>query len=138
MIPNTTSHVAFFKHEHDGESHTVSEDIIAWADDGTPLIVGPRGLVAASSRRNFDGISERDELDVVGVVPGQGWNIQQTNADGRKWLVPVIAFAIDAKGYGSIITASSHGEVEREHVMPDRGMELVPPGGWVEMAPVPE
>lgn len=86
-----------------------SKNIVAWDEDGRPLVVDNHGLsLAASTRYRFSGIS-RQPSPVVAAVPGGGWMIETTNEDGLTSTDPIVAWSIHADGTASPIGVDADG-----------------------------
>lgn len=113
MIPATHPYEARFTHKNDDGRTTFSfKPVIAWDDDGQPLVAGKRKLMVASSFTNFDRIMAADDSPVVATVPGDGWRAEFKDEDGSTISDPVIAFAVRADGTGLPIQVGSDGEVD--------------------------
>lgn len=126
MIKADSGHVAVFKTAHG--RHT--EDILAWDDEGHALVLDKKGqLIRARSYNNFEQVEQAKDPYVT-TVPGQGWLVEVTEPDGKTWSHPVIAFAFDKDGYGTVICGASDGSVEVEQSLDGETRKLIPPGGW--------
>jgi len=103
MIPAPAHLVATYA---DGSERPV----YAWDDDRDPLILSTRGtLVSATHFPGLTGIEQRVDDSPTMAVPGQGWQIQTTYADGTTWTTPVVAFAIDYTGHAAPIAQEEEG-----------------------------
>lgn len=113
MIPATHPHEARFAHENGAGRTTYSyKPVIAWNDDGQPLVAGKRSLVPAHSLTNFDGIVSPDVSPTVGTIPGNGWRAEFTASDGSTFSDPIIAFAVRADGTGVPLQVGADGDVD--------------------------
>lgn len=113
MIPNTRPVQAIYKtvSPRDPEKiHWGHMDVVAWSDDGEPLVVGRDGLILASNVGGYDHISEVDD-DTKHVVPGGGWMLRYDNGT-EAWEEPVVAWAIDQTGWGAPLTTDGEGVVQ--------------------------
>jgi hypothetical protein len=129
MIKAEPGFTAVFK-VADGSTRTV--EVVAWDDEGNALVLdSKRGqLVPARSYSSaFQGVTHTRDPYIT-AVPGQGWTIEVTEEDGKVWMHPVIAFAIDMDGYGIVITGAGDGSVEVESGLDGEKRKLIPPGGW--------
>lgn len=75
-------------------SETVRLDypVVAWDDDGYPLVVHRSTLVPASTIPGFEKVQEHAVLSTV--IPGGGWRGKVRNDNGRDWSSPVIAWHV--------------------------------------------
>ncbi|MBO0844571.1 MAG: hypothetical protein J2P22_04050 [Nocardioides sp.] len=99
MIPNTNPEIgASFKETDDHPRFT--RPVIAWDDDGTPLVNGRRRLVRAD---NFDGYAGLvggefyDEERYIGLIPGGGWTVTYSIKDGPD-TTPLVAWGLTESG----------------------------------------
>lgn len=111
MIP-ARGYVAVYLSEDSKQKHT--KPVIAWDDEGAPLVAGDRKLVRADFWINFHGIAEDDNPPLM-VVPGGGWMITYSGGDQHR-TEPVVAWAIDDFGYGKPLATDGGGLV-----MPEEG-----------------
>ncbi|WP_182880473.1 hypothetical protein [Microbispora sp. H10949] len=84
------------------------EPVIAFDDEGEPLIASERKLIRARDKAGFDGLSRHSE-EFIAFVPGDGWMI--TNHDDADWVQRVVAWGIDRHGSGRPLTVTSDGEL---------------------------
>ncbi|MGW0805252.1 hypothetical protein [Nonomuraea sp. NPDC002799] len=128
MIKAEPGFVATFK-STDGTLRTM--DVVAWDDEGRALVLdGRRGeLVDARSYGDLRDVTHKRD-PYISAVPGQGWLIEVTEQDGKTWTHPVIAFAIDLDGYGTVVAGAGDGSVEVERDLNGDTRKLIPPGGW--------
>lgn len=102
MIPAGDDYAAVFERDltdHHGDSYRERQErpIVAWADDGGPLVVGMLGLVQATQEPGFTKIT-RKASPIVAVVPGGGWMVERTDDRDMTWTGPVVAWAVTANG----------------------------------------
>jgi hypothetical protein len=114
VIP-ATNIVALYGSETDDDP-LWSCPVIAFDDDGRPLVLGERGLVPAESLDGFHSLA-----NTVGhtVIPGAGWIAalaldDDDGGDGfddrRRYVhVPVVAWLIDDDGDGVPVVARPDG-----------------------------
>jgi hypothetical protein len=106
MIPANGSHYVQF--EKNGKGYSPSLPVIAWDDDGFPLVIN-RGML----RRAYDLGSvariQQDHVPVVGAVPGGGWLIDCTDDEGNSWTTPILAWTVHADGTATPLTSDSDG-----------------------------
>jgi hypothetical protein len=110
MIPAKGFTASFVRTDETGKRRTRWRDVVAWTDDGDPLVqYGPR-LENATGLDGYDGIHEHDK--VAGVVPGGGWIIEFKDGD-QTWQEPVVAWVVleDGSGYGAV--TDDDGELMR-------------------------
>lgn len=102
MIPANPPAQASFEHtDNYGKRHFTHRPVLAWDDDGYPLVTAgdkPRRLVRADSFNNFHGVREADDDRVVGAIPGGGWMTRWTGDEGEAWVEPVVAWLVTASG----------------------------------------
>lgn len=111
MIPAMRAFSAVYRTKN---NRFVHRPVIAWDDNGVPLVAGKRRLVEASDlgiQDNiglFTGIVEAQEV-VVAAVPGGGWLIDCTGEDGDTWTEPIVSWVVRADGTATPITTDDHG-----------------------------
>jgi len=105
MIPADGSHYVYYEKSSNALPR---RKIIAWGDEGEPLVVGRRGLVPAW---DLGGISRlvTEEAPAVGAVPGGGWMIDCKDDEGGSWTLPILAWTIHANGTASPLTTDADG-----------------------------
>jgi hypothetical protein len=86
----------------------VSKPVVAWGTDGTPLVAGKKGLVAASEYGRVERVFQ-DDAGVVGAVPGGGWMIHCKDDEGTAWTVPILAWTIHTDGSATALTCDADG-----------------------------
>lgn len=114
MIPAHPGYAVNFKLEpRPPERAWTHLPVVAWDDDGAPLVAHRRGLITPD-RANFGRpivsweVTEADTYPHT--VPGDGWMVTRTDTTtGDRWTEPVIAWQIDPDGYGRPITLDAEG-----------------------------
>lgn len=91
--------------------------MIAFDDDGTPMIVGERGkderrLVPAGTYANYDGISHDPYPNIISMIPANGWRIGYKDKDGSEWSQPLVGWGLKADGEIVPLDADSSGLVD--------------------------
>lgn len=108
MIP---ANGTYYVHFQDSEGQfTSAKPVVAWDDDGRPLIAGRYGLELAADAGlgAIRGIRQASEA-VVGAVPGGGWLIDCTDDEGVSWTLPILAWTIHADGAATPLTTDADG-----------------------------
>jgi hypothetical protein len=106
MIPADGSyHVHFLT--TDGKP-SISKPVVAWGDDGAPLVAGKKGLINAHDYGRVGQVGQTT-AGVVGAVPGGGWLIDCTDDEGNTWTVPILAWTIHADGSATALTTDADG-----------------------------
>lgn len=105
MIPADGSHYVQYEPSNTGLPR---RPVIAWSDEGTPLVAGRTGLVPAWDLGSVKRIV-RDVPPAVGAVPGGGWLIDCKDDEGNEWTLPILAWTIHADGSAIPLTADSDG-----------------------------
>jgi hypothetical protein len=103
MIPADGSHYAHYE-----KSSTLPRKIVAWGDNGEPLVVGRRGLVPAWEIGELARLGS-EQAPAVGAVPGGGWMIECKDDDGGSWTLPILAWTIHSDGTASPLTTDADG-----------------------------
>jgi hypothetical protein len=123
MIP---AHGVVAVYERSGDHQCLP--VVAWDDDGTPLVLDPDGLglVDATGVKNGRFVALEDEAVPLGVLPGGGWIATIPNHDGPRvepvvgWLVyqdgSIDPLVVDIQG---MVTRITSGDATLDH--PDRG-----------------
>lgn len=108
FIPATAPMEAVFESK-DGENES-TRTVIAWDDDGIPMVVGKKGLlVRATMYTDFTEVREAEKVD---VVSGGGWLIEYTDAaTGKKWSEPVVAWRIVDGHFGGPLWTDCEGSL---------------------------
>ncbi|MFH8470580.1 hypothetical protein [Streptomyces sp. NPDC017991] len=99
MIPANQPYEARYKHENAGHKHYTTKRVIAWDEDGHPLVIGRDGasLIRASSWSNFHDVVPVDP-PVVAALPGAGWRAEFRDEDGSLSSNPLTAWLVYADG----------------------------------------
>jgi hypothetical protein len=105
MIPADGSHYVYYE---PSSTALPRRKVIAWGDDGEPLVVGRRGLVPAWDLGAIKRLGD-DEAPAVGAVPGGGWMIDCKDAEGGSWTLPILAWTIHSNGAAVPLTTDSDG-----------------------------
>lgn len=105
MIAANPGHIALFNDNNGSYNH--SKPVVAWDDNGAALILDEKlgALRPARDFTNFVRVTEDDTLPTVAAVPGSGWQFEYTDDEGDTFHAPVVAWAIDTKGYAQPIAA---------------------------------
>lgn len=110
MIPANRGWVAVFEND-DRPNHT--KPVVAWDDNGAALILDEKlgALRPARDFTNFLRVVEDDDTPTVAAVPGGGWMIEYTDDSepGGTFRAPVVAWAVDAKGWATPLGADQGG-----------------------------
>lgn len=120
MIP-ARGHVISFKLEPtEGRRPWERRPVIAWDDDGRPLIAGRRSLVYPDAIDVIDGqpvtswrLDEDDGYEAT--VPGGGWMVTQRFAEGDTRTTPVVAWQISPDGWGRPLIADPDGVITADN-----------------------
>lgn len=114
LIPATTPYEVRYEGTHpNGEVYKYTGPaVVAWdAEDGTPWIVGDRGLIPVTKYRNFIGVVEADS-PVVAVIPGGEWRYE-TEWEGRTSpSSPILVWLVRANGQVDPFDSDSEGFVD--------------------------
>jgi hypothetical protein len=103
VIPATQPYEARFRQSHklsDGRVHEYfsTKPVLAWDDDGGPLVAGKQRLAPADSYKNFHDVVPAGPPAVT-ALPGGGWVAEyKDDANGNTFEFPVVAWAIDTSG----------------------------------------
>lgn len=95
MIPAPVphGHEALFLIPNGDDPEGTAVPVVAWSDDGRPLVVHDDRLKPADQVDGYAGT--RAELPpMLAAIPGDGWQIEATTADGTTWTAPVIAWHV--------------------------------------------
>lgn len=108
MIAANPGHIALFNHSDGTHSHSKP---VAWDANGTALVLDEKhgALRAARDYTNFVRVTEDDTPPTVAAVPGGDWQFEYTDGEGGTFRAPVVAWAIDAKGWAHPIGADQEG-----------------------------
>jgi hypothetical protein len=92
--------------------------VIAWEDDGTPLVMGRKALIPAHSITEIDGVPVLswcidDREPIPQVIPGGGWMVSYTHPNGDVHCEPVVAWQIDSQGLGQALGSDIEGYVDK-------------------------
>lgn len=111
MIPATHPFEARFKQSSrpngEGTTYFTTLPVVAWDENGSPLVSDKQRLVPASSWGNFHDVVETAP-PVVAVIPGGGWMVEYKDGDSTSaW--KIVAWAIDAAGEMKPLSTDSTG-----------------------------
>jgi hypothetical protein len=86
--------------------------VIAFGDDGHPLIVGEgkrdRNLVRADTYANYDGLGDDLYPAIVALLPAGGWRVAWSRDDGQgEWSQPLVGWGLKADG--SVVPLDTDG-----------------------------
>ncbi|MFJ6792035.1 hypothetical protein [Streptomyces angustmyceticus] len=106
MIPSTRSHYA--KYETAEGRPSATRPVIAWDNDGHPMVVGSLGLVRAEECGNFVHVDEY-EAPIVAAIPGDGWLVDCKDTEGNTWTDRILAWTVHADGTATPLTTDTEG-----------------------------
>jgi hypothetical protein len=118
--------VARYAHEDAAGTYFTIRPIIAWDDNGEPLVVSDTSgrLMPARNVAGFAGVIEDPDPQLVAVVPAGGWQAEHTATDGTVAVTPLAAWGLRSDGTLVALDVDGIGHVEAlEH--PRHG-----PTGW--------
>ena len=115
MIPATHPYRVTLRHEHtgaDGKTHYAFSrvPIIAWSDDGAPLVVGSTSLRRGDEIPGFWGIERADDHYIT-AIPGGGWRIRWFVDEDESFVEPVLCWAVTQEGIARPVTTDRYGSV---------------------------
>ena len=116
MIPAPSGLVALYKHEN--PSHHTDLPVIAFDDDGHPLVIDGTGkldktrLIRADSYNNYDGMAEDPHPPITALLPDGGWRAEFTDTDGTKSSEPLVGWGLRVDGSVVPLTTDSAGFVD--------------------------
>jgi hypothetical protein len=113
VIPANQLYDARYKHENSGHVHYTTKRVVAWDEDGHPLVIGgdSYSLVRASGWSNFHDVVAADP-PVVAALPGAGWRAEFRDDDGSLDSVPLTAWLVYADGNIKPADVESSGEAD--------------------------
>lgn len=112
MIPENRGISARFERTQAGNTtHFDDFQVVAWDDEGFALVANEitGRLDRACTLDGFQGLDRG--FAPLGVVPGNGWRVVETYADGSRVTLPVIAWMISESGYARPIVDTGGGLV---------------------------
>lgn len=112
MLP-AHGYVALYEHQRtvpDGAPQSVetTAPVVAWDDEGHPLVVRDGRLQGADSRPGYVGLRAA-RAPAVAVLSGGGWRAEFRNDDGTTTSRPLLAWTIRADGSCSPLDADTLG-----------------------------
>lgn len=119
MIPAPPGIVAQYNQQTTRKDGTVHKymstlPVVAFDDEGEPMVLGKHRLVHASILRGFAGISGGDQPELVAVMPANGWRVEFTEPDsGHKHSQPLLGWGLKANGDVVPLDADERGWVEQ-------------------------
>lgn len=125
MIPASQPHEARYKHEDDGHVHFTEKPVIAWSDDGEPLVVDGTRLVPAHRWNNFHDVVPCSP-PIVTALPADGWHVEYKDDDGSTYTSPVTAWLVRSDGSCTAIDTDATGYSD-EPTTCSNFVRLVPP-----------
>lgn len=113
MIPASQPFEARYRHGEKGNFHYTTKRVVAWDNEGYPLVVGRDGcqLDRANSWSNFQDVGPVDSA-VVAALPGAGWLAEYREDDGGLTTSPVVAWLVHADGSLNPMDTEPGGLVE--------------------------
>lgn len=125
MIPANHPYEAHYKATgHDGKTYHESRPVIAWDENGFPLIAGRDRLVRADHRPGFHGVEEA-RGPVIAALPSGGYRIAYKQDDGAEDISSVLGWLIYADGWAEAIDSDADGWVDT--VSDTANARLIPP-----------
>jgi hypothetical protein len=113
-LPGITAHIKISSPTPDNPDnhHWWPERVVAFTDDGDPLIIGKVGLTTPHGREYSleDAHGTSDPTDTI--IPGGDWNITYFLDGETPYTQPIVAWAISTDGYGKPITTDDTGSLE--------------------------
>lgn len=115
MIPADPNLMAVFEGA-DGKP-SASRIVVAWADDGHPMVLGKRGLLRAEALSanedvgTFRRIVDRSEgfPPSIAALPGGGWMVDTLWDDDTCTTAPVLLWSVYADGSAVPVGTDFHG-----------------------------
>lgn len=118
-----------------GEYISGHNNVIAWDEDGEPLVIGERGRLQSALRHsNFVGV-EQSERAIVQLIPATDWVIWRVEPSGEVWGERLVAWALCADGAVRPLETDSHGCVdtpgETEQIFVRHASDGRPTDEWI-------
>jgi hypothetical protein len=112
LIPAQHPYEAHYKHESNDRTHFTSKPVIAWDEEGRPLVLHSTShrLVPAASYSNFHGVSEAQH-PVVAAIPGGGWKAVYED-EGELVTDPILVWLVRADGSVSPVDGDRTGDTD--------------------------
>ena len=115
MIAAPVGLTARYKHD-EPPGHWSHKPVIAFDDDGHPLVVGDgerdRSLVRADVYANCDGVGDDPYPSVIALLPAGGWRVVWSQEGGTEWSQPLVGWALRADGSVVPLDTDATGSVE--------------------------
>lgn len=131
MIPATTPYRVTLRHERpgaDGKTHYSFSHvpIIAWSDDGAPLVAGSTSLLRGDEIPGFFGLTPADD-HYIAAIPGGGWRIRWFVDEDESFVEPVLAWVITGEGVARPVTIDRYGVIDVVGDDTDQPFHLIRP-----------
>lgn len=100
MIPAEKGYLAIYGRTDDnGRLVQINDerDVIAWDDDGEPLVLGDARLVRADWYPNFRQIRQ-DDREIVSMIPAGQFSIVYVSDDGHSFTTPLVGWGLTSGG----------------------------------------
>jgi hypothetical protein len=111
VIPAPPGLVALYK--HDSPEHHTEMTIVAFDDDGHPLVIDKNGkrnktqLIRADSWANYDGMADDPYPSITAIMPAGGWRVEWTDSDGTIWSEPLAGWGLKGDAVVPLSTDST-------------------------------
>lgn len=120
-LPGTTANYANGT-KPDGKPFRMTTEVVAWNDDGDPLMINGRGYLEIVPDEQRYVVSE----PATGVIPGGGFVVHYCNTEtGERWTAPVVAWRIYAEDGGVALVQTEEGAYSLEDVTFIKGHSVV-------------
>jgi hypothetical protein len=100
-------HAEYLIKREDGKTRITSRAVIAFNDDGEPLVAGRQNLVTASAYGKYE-LEDFGDGGYTAVIPGGGWCVEWPGGNSG----PLIGWACKPGGRIVALDADQHGLVE--------------------------
>jgi hypothetical protein len=128
MIPAPPGLAARYRYEHkDSPPLVVHKPIVAFNDEGDPLVSGDRGLEPADWRSNFDRVVDDPYPRGVAFVAGGGWVVEYLEGDTVIAIEPIVGWLARTDGTVVPMVTDSTGGVDELDSLADGSYRLVHP-----------
>jgi hypothetical protein len=111
VIPATHPFEARFKQSSrpngEGTAYFTTMPVIAWDEEGLPLVLDKQRLMPASSWSNFHDVVEAAS-PIVAVIPGNGWMAEYQDGEETS-TSPILAWTVDTAGEFKPIAVDGDG-----------------------------
>jgi hypothetical protein len=100
MIAAPPGVTARYKHDDPPAPGWSHRAVIAFDDDGYPLVVGDgkrdRSLFRGDVYANYDGLGDDPYPSVVMLLPAGGWRVAWPQKDGTEWSQSLVGWGLRA------------------------------------------